>query len=97
MPVNSDDDVALFYQRGNQWASEVNDAKLLRAFAWENCSHHVTSGLMLVKRKPFVFGKNRPAEDFLSIKSELMNRNIVAELSDFCHYRTLVLCRIEIM
>ena len=48
-------------------------------------------------KETFRLWKKIPAEVILSIKSELMSRNIVVELSDFGHYRTLVLCRIEIM
>ena len=62
---------------------------LLRVFAWESHFHHTHQSLMFVERKPSAFGKERhPAEDF---KPELMNRNILAELSDFYYYETLML------
>ena len=67
---------------------------LLSFLALDRRSHHLTPSLMFVEWKLFAFGKTRPVEDFLLIKSELMNGSILLNLVTFI---IMKLCRLDVM
>ena len=83
-----------FISEANCGYPKATNIRLLRDLALESRSHHLTTSLIIVHGKLSAFGKSRAAEDFLLIKSKLMNGSILLNLVTFVIMKR---CRLDIV